>query len=349
MALHYTVGPEIPCTMAPRGLATPSFVAILVQLSLLLPIEQRVVIVHAHEFGPPLELCYVLHLRKLVAPHAARAQVSNLATFDQIMQRLHCLFDRHTGVEAMYLQNIHIARPQPFQTRFDSIIDGRPREPTLVDVVLAHLDFIRIRQLADVGLLADNAVAPRHQHQLVARDGTSLNGVSDGHLVQAVRVRVGRVPRVQAPVIRRFEQVGELFLVVHGPRLTDFVACALPRSLVEELCMAFVQAESMARGIYQTTLHQGWVRIPASLIFQAAHTRPWYWLDSLQGKAAAHCRPWLLTMASVVCMGMVSAVRMRSGEQVQEITLMNVLGVIATIYYMPSRFRATQRFRWKKN
>ena len=78
-------GQDASIQRRPRDQSHAGFPTELVHLPLLLTIEQRVVILHAHELGPTFQFRDLLHARKLIAPHAARAQVPHLSTLDQIM------------------------------------------------------------------------------------------------------------------------------------------------------------------------------------------------------------------------------------------------------------------------
>lgn len=49
-------------------------------------------ILHADKFGPAILFCYELQLRKLRGPHAAGANISDLAALDKIVESFHCLF-----------------------------------------------------------------------------------------------------------------------------------------------------------------------------------------------------------------------------------------------------------------
>jgi len=81
-----------------------------IHLPLFLAIQQIIMVLHADKLGPPALLSYKLHTSELHRPHAARADVAHLAALDQIMQRLHCLLDRHGLVEAVDLQQVDVGR-----------------------------------------------------------------------------------------------------------------------------------------------------------------------------------------------------------------------------------------------
>ena len=113
-----------PAQGSPRNQANTSVVAESVHLTLLLAVEQVVVILHADELGPAVLLGAELHAGKLRGPHAACTNVAHLAGLDQVMQSLHGLFDRSVGVEAMDLQKIDVWRVQATERSLDGVEDG---------------------------------------------------------------------------------------------------------------------------------------------------------------------------------------------------------------------------------
>lgn len=99
-------------------------------------------ILHADKLSPPTLLGHKLHLRKLHRPHATRANVPHLAALNQIVQRLHCLLNRHGLVEAVDLQKIDVRRIETRKRGVDGGEDGGAGEADVIRVVLELGEFI---------------------------------------------------------------------------------------------------------------------------------------------------------------------------------------------------------------
>ena len=80
-----------------------------------------------------------------------------------------------------------------------------------------------IHDSSDAGLLADVAVALAQDDDLVPWDVILLDRLTDNLLTDAVTVHIGCVPRVEATVIRCFEE-WQCFLFVDDPRLPRWIA-----------------------------------------------------------------------------------------------------------------------------
>lgn len=81
-------------------------------------------ILHAHKLGPSPLLSDELHRRKLHCPHTARADVAHFPALDQVVQRFHCLFDRHSLIEAVDLEEVDVWRVEPCERGIDGVEYG---------------------------------------------------------------------------------------------------------------------------------------------------------------------------------------------------------------------------------
>ena len=171
-------------------------VAELVHLPLFLPIQQIVVILHAHELRPPIPLRAKLHHGELVCPHRACANVPDFSALHQIMQCAHSLLNWDICIEAMYLQQVEVWSIEAREGGIDGGEDGLARQSGLVHVVFALLDLLRVVDGADTGLFADGAIALGKNEELVPGDVVLLDGFANDLLGEAVRVDVGRVPLI---------------------------------------------------------------------------------------------------------------------------------------------------------
>ena len=99
----------------------------LVHLSLLLAVQQVVVVLHRHELRPSVLLGHKLHRGELVSPHAAGADVADLAARDQVVQGFHGLLDRHSRVEAVDLEQIDVGRVEAAEGGVDRGKDALAR------------------------------------------------------------------------------------------------------------------------------------------------------------------------------------------------------------------------------
>ena len=92
-------------------------------------------VLHAHELGPPVLLRHELHPRKFYSPHRARADISDLAALDEIMQGFHRLLERNLGVEAVDLEKVEVVELEAGEGGVDGFEDGGAGE-ACVGVVL---------------------------------------------------------------------------------------------------------------------------------------------------------------------------------------------------------------------
>lgn len=148
---------------------------------------------HAHKLRPAVLLGARLHHGELPRPHAARADIVHFPHLDQIMQRLHRFLDRRVRIEAVDLQQIHILGIQTRQRLIHSREDGIAAQTTTVDVVLGLRNVLAVQNAADVGRLADVAVAFGEDDKFVARDVVFLDSFADDFFADAVGVDVGGV------------------------------------------------------------------------------------------------------------------------------------------------------------
>ena len=162
-------------------------------------------ILHTHEFGPPVLLRDELHHGELVRPHGAGSDVPHLAQLDEIVQRLHGLFDRGRPIEAMNLEEIDVIGVQSLQTRVDGVEDTLAGQTTLVDIVNSLVNVLEAKDLRVVRL-ARSAATFGADDELMARDGELLDGFANQTLGVTVAVNVGCVPCIEPAIVGRFEQ-----------------------------------------------------------------------------------------------------------------------------------------------
>lgn len=113
---------------APRDDTDAGVLAERVHLALLLALEQVVLVLHAHEGRPAVQLGDVLHLGELPCPHARRADVPGLPGLDDVVQRLHRLLDGRVRVEAVDLVQVDVVGAEAGQRGVDLVHDRRTRQ-----------------------------------------------------------------------------------------------------------------------------------------------------------------------------------------------------------------------------
>ena len=119
-------------------------VAEAVHLALLLAVQEIVLVLHADELGPAVLLGDELEPGELGRPHAAGADVADLAGLDKVVQGLHGLLQRHVGVEAVDLQQVDVRSIQTLQRCLDLVEDGGAGETAEVLVVLGPVDLVTV-------------------------------------------------------------------------------------------------------------------------------------------------------------------------------------------------------------
>jgi hypothetical protein len=101
----------------------------------LFTIEQRMLVMHAHEPRPPISPCDFVHVRQFPARHAARADVSHFTALYQVVQRPHGLFDGSLGIKLVNLKQVDVCGVESLERGINGIEYRRTRESGLVDVV----------------------------------------------------------------------------------------------------------------------------------------------------------------------------------------------------------------------
>ena len=72
----------------------------------LFAVQQRVLVLHTDEFGPPILARHLVEVRKLPATHRARANVPHFTALNKVVQRFHRFLCRHFGIETVDLEKI---------------------------------------------------------------------------------------------------------------------------------------------------------------------------------------------------------------------------------------------------
>jgi len=147
-------------------------------LSFLLSVQERILILHAHELRPTILLCDLIHLRKLPCSHGARSDVSDFSRLYEVVERLHRLVDRRLWVEAVDLKEVDVRELQTLQRRFDSIEYRCTRQARLVDEV-SFIPQVWLEDSAHAGIGMDEAVALCEDENFVPRDITLLQEFPD--------------------------------------------------------------------------------------------------------------------------------------------------------------------------
>lgn len=198
--------------------------------SLLFSIQQVVLVLHTDKLCPSILLGYKLHSSELRCPHTRSTDVSYFSGLYEIMERFHSLFDWGVRVKAMNLEEIKVVGVQALEGSIDRGKDRITGESldtislclqtedkctqlwaigiitVLVDVVLVWTDFIHISNASHTRLLAHWKEAFGEKYHLMARNVIFLQGFSDDFLRSAVRIDVGSVPGIEAPVISCLEK-----------------------------------------------------------------------------------------------------------------------------------------------
>lgn len=143
---------------------------------------------------------------KVDGPHGRRADITDLARLDEIVEGLHGLLERGVVVEAVNLEQVDVVGAQAAQRGVDLIEDGSARQVELVDVVLGGLVSVPLGVVPHLGLLAHAPVALCHDDDFLARDLVLAQRLAHNLLADPVGVHVGRVPRVETAVICGFQQ-----------------------------------------------------------------------------------------------------------------------------------------------
>src|ERR1700733_12550465 len=76
---------------------------------------------------------------------------------------------------------------------------------TLVNIVFTTLDFLRIRNMSQSGLLPHRPVTFGEYHQLMSRNPKFLDRFPNNLLTGAIGINVRRIPRIEAPVPSAFQ------------------------------------------------------------------------------------------------------------------------------------------------
>lgn len=121
------------------------------------------------------------------------------------MQSLHGFLDRDGGIESVDLKEIEVRCTETFKTGLDGVEDGRSAQPSLVDVIFTLLEVLRVPDVYHVRFFPDRPETLGQQDQFVTWDVVLLDGGADHLFRDSVRIDVGRVPRVEATIVRPLE------------------------------------------------------------------------------------------------------------------------------------------------
>ncbi|MCY1199020.1 hypothetical protein D9M72_104140 [compost metagenome] len=187
---------------APRQQGYTGVLAQGIHFALFFPVQEVVVVLHADEPGPAIFLRHLLGLRKLPRPHAAGAEIADLAGLDHIMQGLHRFLDRRLRVVTVDLVQVYVVGTQALQRSVDRMENAFTAQaiPVRPAHERGHLDALvgNIDRLVDLG--SDHgffASAPR-KHLFEELAGQDLR--------HAARIGVAGVEEIDAKVDRAFDQ-----------------------------------------------------------------------------------------------------------------------------------------------
>src|ERR1019366_6192618 len=106
-------------------------------LALLLAIKQIVMILHGDETGPAVKVGQIKSLGELPRMHGRGTDITHLAGFHHVVQRLQSFFDRCFVIPAVNLVKVYIVGLQPAQALVELVQDGFAGETMAVGFV-AH-------------------------------------------------------------------------------------------------------------------------------------------------------------------------------------------------------------------
>lgn len=95
--------------------------AVSVHLSLFFSVQEVVVILHRHEFGPTILLCHMLKSGKLIRPHGACTNIAYRSGSDKVVECLHRFGRIDSLIIPVNLEQIDVVRVEPLQGSFYSI------------------------------------------------------------------------------------------------------------------------------------------------------------------------------------------------------------------------------------
>jgi hypothetical protein len=156
-------------------------------LTLLLPVEQVVMVLHRAETGPAVAFGHMLGLGELPREHAAGADVAGLARLHHLVQRGHGLLDRRLVVPPVDLVQVDVIGAEPPQRRVD------------------RGEHMLAGQAPVVGALTHREVHLGGQHVVVPPGEEPAQQVSRDLLAHAVRIGVGRVEEGDAALDGRLD------------------------------------------------------------------------------------------------------------------------------------------------
>jgi len=191
------VGPrEIPPRQrTPGNHADVLRLAVRQHLSLLLPVEQVVVVLHREKAVQPQILGGVLGLDELVGPHRTGAEIADLLPADRVIKRAHRRLDWGVVVPAVNLVEVEGVHSEPVEAGVQLLLDGLPGETAGVGVLVVHLEE-HLR---------------RNDHLLTS----AFEGIAEDTLGFAQRVHVGGVEEVDAQVDGAVDDGVALLLFEH--------------------------------------------------------------------------------------------------------------------------------------
>ena len=169
-------------------------------LALFFAIKQVVMILHGNETGPAVKVGQIEGFGELPRVHGRGADITHLAGFHHVVQRLQSFFDRRFIVPAVNLVEIHIVGLQAAEALVEFIKDGFAGEASAVGFV-AH-------DAVDLGGDDDGFAA-----------GVGLQEAPEHLLAGAAGVDIGSVKEVD-PEIKRLAKEGLALFFVQSPGMS---------------------------------------------------------------------------------------------------------------------------------
>src|SRR5450759_2738405 len=123
-------------------------------LTLFLPVEQVVVVLHRYEARPAVESLKMQGFAEFPGEHRGGSDISGLSRFHNVIQRLQRFLDRHRMVPAVDLVEVDVVRAEPGEAGVDLGEDRLARKPAPVRArahgtmnLRGEDDFVTVREI----------------------------------------------------------------------------------------------------------------------------------------------------------------------------------------------------------
>ena len=100
----------------------------------LFPVDKRILVLHAHKFGPPIPTRHFIQKSKLPTSHRTSTDIAHFAADDQVMQSFHYLLRRYFVIKTMNLKKVDVGTLKAGKRCINRIEDSSSRKTRLVDI-----------------------------------------------------------------------------------------------------------------------------------------------------------------------------------------------------------------------